>query len=124
MGNEVNDRKMTAAPWSMPRESWQQFRQYASEVKTETKRVTWPGMQEVYGTTVMVILTTFLFGIYFWICDQVFQIRRHALAEIFHAPWLRQNSFEAGEGLTEQELTYWKDEHGKELVHPPHLLRV
>ena len=48
---------------------WQQLRQYASEVKTETKRVTWPGMQEVYGTTVMVILTTFLFGIYFYLCD-------------------------------------------------------
>ncbi len=49
----------------MPRELWQQFRQYASEVKIETKRVTWPGKQEIYGTTVMVILTTFLFGIYF-----------------------------------------------------------
>jgi len=51
-----------------------QIKQYASEVKTETKRVTWPGFQEVYGTTVMVILTTFLFGIYFWICDQAFQV--------------------------------------------------
>ena len=30
-------------------------------------------MQEVWGTTIMVIVTTFLFGIYFWICDQVFQ---------------------------------------------------
>ena len=52
---------------------WQRFRQYTYEVRTETKRVTWPGKQEIYGTTVMVILTTFLFGIYFWICDQVFQ---------------------------------------------------
>jgi preprotein translocase SecE subunit len=52
---------------------WNQFRNYASEVKIETKRVTWPGFQEVYGTTVMVVLTTFLFGIFFWICDQVFQ---------------------------------------------------
>ena len=52
---------------------WQRFRQYTYEVRTETKKVTWPGKQEIYGTTVMVILTTFLFGIYFWICDQVFQ---------------------------------------------------
>jgi preprotein translocase SecE subunit len=51
--------------------AWQQFEQYASEVKTETKRVTWPSMQEVYGTTVMVVLTTFLFGIYFYLCDLV-----------------------------------------------------
>jgi preprotein translocase subunit SecE len=55
-----------------PKGLWKQFRQYSSEVKIETKRVTWPGWQEVYGTTVMVVLTTFLFGIFFWICDQVF----------------------------------------------------
>jgi len=60
------------SPLGQAKGAWQQFRQYASEVKIETKRVTWPGMQEVYGTTLMVILTTFLFGIYFWICDQVF----------------------------------------------------
>jgi preprotein translocase subunit SecE len=53
---------------------WQQLRQYLSDVKVETKRVTWPGKQEIYGTTVMVILTTFIFGIYFWMCDQTFQI--------------------------------------------------
>jgi preprotein translocase subunit SecE len=51
---------------------WQQIQQYVSDVRVEMKRVTWPGKQEVYGTTVMVILTTFLFGIYFYICDQAF----------------------------------------------------
>ena len=51
---------------------WQRFTQYAYEVKTETKRVTWPGKQEIYGTTIMVILTTFLFGIYFYFCDLAF----------------------------------------------------
>ena len=38
------------------------------------KRVTWPGKQEIYGTTIMVILTTFLFGIYFWVCDEAFSV--------------------------------------------------
>ena len=56
---------MTQQPLEHAKGAWQQFEQYASEVKTETKRVTWPGKQEIYGTTVMVILTTFLFGIYF-----------------------------------------------------------
>ena len=37
------------------------------------KRVTWPGKQEVYSTTVMVIITTFLFGGYFLLCDSVFR---------------------------------------------------
>ena len=60
MGEEVSIQKN----W------WQQVRGYISDVRVEMKRVTWPGKQEIYGTTVMVILTTFLFGIYFWVCDQ------------------------------------------------------
>ena len=51
---------------------WQRLREYVADVRTEMKRVTWPSKQEIYGTTVMVILTTFLFGGYFAICDKVF----------------------------------------------------
>ncbi len=52
--------------------AWPTFRRYSSEVMVETKKVWVPGKQEVYGTTVMVILTTFLFGIYFAVCDRLF----------------------------------------------------
>jgi len=45
---------------------------YVKDVRAEMKRVTWPGKQEVYSTTVMVIITTFLFGFYFMLCDQAF----------------------------------------------------
>ena len=48
------------------------LRQYISEVRSEMKRVTWPSKQEVYGTTVMVIITSFLFGAYFMLCDHLF----------------------------------------------------
>ena len=48
------------------------MQRYFSDVMVETKKVTVPGKQEVYGTTVMVILTTFLFGIYFAVCDRAF----------------------------------------------------
>ena len=54
--------------------TWLQVREYVSDVRTEMKRVTWPNKQEIYGTTVMVLITTFLFGFYFWICDQVFSL--------------------------------------------------
>jgi preprotein translocase SecE subunit len=69
MGNEARNQ---SNPLEHARGALAQVRQYASEVKIETKRVTWPGMQEVYGTTVMVVLTTFIFGIYFYILDLVF----------------------------------------------------
>ena len=49
------------------------LRDYFVEVRTEMKRVTWPGKQEVYGTTVMVIITTFVFAFYFAICDYAFR---------------------------------------------------
>ena len=48
------------------------LREYVSEVRAEMKRVTWPSKQEIYGTTVMVVVTTFLFGAYFMICDRIF----------------------------------------------------
>jgi preprotein translocase subunit SecE len=51
---------------------WNSVKVYISEVRAEMRRVTWPGKQEVYGTTVMVIITTFLFGFYFMLCDEGF----------------------------------------------------
>jgi preprotein translocase subunit SecE len=48
------------------------FREYVAEVRAEMRRVTWPGKQEIYSTTVMVIITTFLFGAYFMVCDRAF----------------------------------------------------
>ncbi|MGH9359702.1 MAG: preprotein translocase subunit SecE [Terriglobia bacterium] len=52
--------------------TWQRLRDYYHEVRIEMKRVTWPGKQEVYGTTIMVLITTFAFALFFWLCDQTF----------------------------------------------------
>jgi len=65
--------------------AWPQVRQYASDVMVETRKVTRPGKQEVYGTTVMVVLTTFLFGIYFYFCDLAFgKAMTHVLSYLRH----------------------------------------
>ena len=61
----------------------EEFKQYSNDVRVEMKRVTWPGKQEVYGTTIMVVLTTFVFGIYFWLCDLVFQKTVYSLLSYF-----------------------------------------
>jgi preprotein translocase subunit SecE len=47
-------------------------RTYIGEVRSEMRRVTWPNKQEIYGITVMVILTTFIFGAYFYATDRFF----------------------------------------------------
>ena len=50
---------------SIQKSPWIRLREYISDVRVEMRRVTWPSKQEIYGTTVMVILTTFFFGAYF-----------------------------------------------------------
>ena len=57
---------------SLHKDTWIRLRDYVSDIRVEMRRVTWPGKQEIYGTTVMVLLTTFLLGFYFWVCDQLF----------------------------------------------------
>jgi preprotein translocase SecE subunit len=58
---------------SIQKSPWLRLREYVSDVRVEMKRVTWPGWPEVYGTTVMVILTSLLFSFYFWVCDLAFR---------------------------------------------------
>ena len=42
------------------------------EVRSELKKVTWPGFEEVRSTTIVVIATTFFFGFYLWGLDLAF----------------------------------------------------
>jgi preprotein translocase subunit SecE len=42
---------------------------FLSEVRVELSRVTWPTRREVWATTVVVILTSMLFGVYLWVID-------------------------------------------------------
>jgi preprotein translocase subunit SecE len=44
-------------------------RRFLSEVRNEMGRVTWPSRKEVYATTVVVILTSILFGVYLYGID-------------------------------------------------------
>ena len=53
---------------SWPRKS----KAFLEDVRAETKRVTWPSMRQVRATTVVVIVTVFLFGAYFGILDWFF----------------------------------------------------
>ncbi len=44
-------------------------RQYLREVWAELQKVSWPLRNEVMSTTVVVIVTVFLFGFYLWVVD-------------------------------------------------------
>ena len=46
-----------------------QMRQFLSEVWAELKKTTWPNRKEVYGTTVVVIVTVLICAFYLWVVD-------------------------------------------------------
>jgi preprotein translocase subunit SecE len=46
-------------------------RRFLTEVRSELGRVTWPTRREVWATTVVVILTSMLFGIYLYLVDVI-----------------------------------------------------
>ena len=54
-----------------PREWWLSTRDFFRDTNSEMKKVTWPARPEVVGTTVVVIITVFIFGLYFWLIDFV-----------------------------------------------------
>jgi preprotein translocase subunit SecE len=45
---------------------------FLREVRSETKKVTWPSRQEVYSTTIVVLIATIFFGFYLFLMDIVF----------------------------------------------------
>ena len=44
---------------------------FLREVRTEIRKVTWPKRKEVYGTTLVVIVTCVIFGFFLWAVDVV-----------------------------------------------------
>ncbi len=52
--------------------SWpERVKIFYNDVRTEMKKVTSPSLKEVQATTAVVIVTVFLFGLYFWAVDTV-----------------------------------------------------
>jgi preprotein translocase subunit SecE len=47
------------------------MRQFLVEVWSELKKTTWPGRNEVYGTTVVVVVTVLLCAFYLWVVDLI-----------------------------------------------------
>ena len=50
-------------------ERLRRFKQFLVEVWSELKKTTWPGKQEIYGTTVVVIITVLICAVYLWVVD-------------------------------------------------------
>ena len=49
----------------------ERIKAFYNDVRTEMRKVTAPSLKEVQATTVVVIVTVFLFGLYFFVVDSI-----------------------------------------------------
>jgi preprotein translocase subunit SecE len=49
----------------------ERIKSFYGDVRNEMRKVTTPSRKEVEATTLVVIVTVFIFGVYFWIVDGV-----------------------------------------------------
>lgn len=64
-------------------EWWKSATQFLNEVKSELKNVSWPSRREVEGTTGVVIVAVFVFGIYLWFVDVVITMGIRWIFDLF-----------------------------------------
>ncbi len=55
---------------------------FLKEVRSEMRKVWWPGWPEVQSTTVVVLITVFIFAGYFWMVDNIIG---RAIEALLHA---------------------------------------
>ena len=59
--------------------TWTNFTRFLSDVRAEMRKVVVPSRKEVEVTTSVVIITVFIFGLFFFVVDYVFNIGIHQL---------------------------------------------
>jgi preprotein translocase subunit SecE len=52
---------------------WKKTVEFLSEVRSEMRKVSFPSRDEVIGTTVVVIITSFIFAVWLWGADLLIQ---------------------------------------------------
>ena len=60
-----------------------QFREFLVDVWAELKKTTWPGRREVYGTTLVVIVTVLITATYLWVVDLVLNKGMERIFQVF-----------------------------------------
>ena len=53
-----------------PMSKVKQLGSFFADVRNEMRKVTFPGRKEVQATTVVVIITVIIFGVYFYVIDR------------------------------------------------------
>ena len=62
---------------------FRRFREFTREVISELKKTTWPARKEVYGTTVVVIVTVLICAFYLFLVDKSLEWGMTQIFKIF-----------------------------------------
>ena len=62
---------------------FKRIRVYLNEVRGELKKVTWPSKNDLYKTTIAVVVSSVIFGIYLFAVDLIFRTLADKVIELF-----------------------------------------
>ena len=61
------------------RGSWDKFSHFLADVRSEMRKVVAPSRKEVESTTTVVLIAVFIFGLFFFVTDYVFNSVMHQI---------------------------------------------
>jgi preprotein translocase subunit SecE len=62
---------------------WTKAREFLSEVRVEMRKVTFPTREEVVGTTIVVLITSFVFAAFLFIADRLIIWAYSGIVKVF-----------------------------------------
>jgi preprotein translocase subunit SecE len=62
---------------------WTKAKEFLSEVRTEMRKVSFPTRDEVTGTTIVVIVTSVIFGVYLIAADKLITWTYQYIVKVF-----------------------------------------
>jgi preprotein translocase subunit SecE len=62
---------------------WTKAKEFLSEVRTEMRKVSFPTRDEVVGTTIVVMITSVVFGLYLFSADRLIQWAYQGIVKVF-----------------------------------------
>jgi preprotein translocase subunit SecE len=78
-GDDQPIKKKGPGPFDNALGMWTDFTRFLSDVRAEMRKVVAPSRKEVEVTTSVVIVTVFLFGVFFFLVDWIFRVGVNAL---------------------------------------------
>ena len=61
---------------------WNKAKTFLSEVRSEMRKVSFPSRDEVVGTTIVVIVTSFIFAVFLFLADQLIVLGYQGLVQV------------------------------------------